>query len=120
VERLQLVGQLLERQLVERVELERQLLERQLLERLQLVGQLVERKLLERQLVERLELVGLPVARRQLGTLIRPTEIRGAGARLAGPFFVPGEPARRAKYPPFEIPQECEESAQAPSYGATC
>ncbi|MFZ0341436.1 MAG: hypothetical protein WAL31_03785, partial [Gaiellaceae bacterium] len=70
LERLELVGQLVERKLLERLELEQpSLLVGQLLGRFQLVGQLVERKLLERLQLERFELVGRPMARRQLGLM---------------------------------------------------
>jgi hypothetical protein len=77
VERLVLVGKLVERNELGWIQLERFLVVGQLVERLVLVGKLVERFELERFELERQQLVGRIMARGELGP-----EIVGAAGDL--------------------------------------
>ena len=103
VERLPVVGQFLERQLVERLELVGQLVERKLVERLEL-----ERPLLVGQLVERLQLVGQLVERQARGAA-RAGAVRAGretnGSERAGADVVAGEVGDRRPAPHQPAPR---------------
>jgi len=80
LERLVLVGKLVERVELERIELERFVVVGSFVERLVLVGKLVERLELERLELERLELVGSGLAGRELGPMNNSSGNRWPGA----------------------------------------